>query len=234
MEKRLEEQIEQFLTVSYGYGDGYGYGYGSGYGYGYGYGSGYGYGYGYGSGSGSGDGDGSGDGSGDGYGYGYGYGDGDGITEFKGKKVYQIDSVPTLIDKVHGSYAVGSILNNDFTLTPCYIAKAGNSFAHGETLKKAKLDAEAKELERMPIEERIKKFHEAFPDANTKIPARQLYDWHHILTGSCQMGRDQFAHQHDIDIDHDEFTVCEFVSLTCHSYGSDSIKRLAESYGIKL
>ena len=202
MEKQLEEQIKSFLAVSYGYGDGSGSG--DGYGYGYGYGS--------------------GDGDGD--------GDGDGIPEFNGKKVYKIDGVPTIIDAVYHNSVRGSILNRDFTLTPCYVAKVDNCFAHGKTLREAYKDAAAKALERMPLEERIARFKEQYPDPDKHLPARTLYDWHHTLTGSCTMGRNQFAREHNIDVDNDYFTVREFIKLTRNSYGSDSIIKLAEAYGI--
>ena len=184
----------------------------------------------YGSGSGSGYGSGSGSGSGDGYGDGSGYG----IPEFNGEKVWQIDYVATIIDHVHGNYAVGRILNSDFTLTPCYVAKAGDCFAHGDTLQQAFRDAEAKALENEPIEDRIKRFRQLYHDPDVKIPARELYDWHHILTGSCSAGRDAFARDHAIDIDSQSFTVREFITLTCNSYGSQSIRQLAAAYGIFL
>ena len=224
MEKNLEDSIKKFLAVSDGSGDGSGYGYGDGDGYGYGYGYG----------------DGDGDGSGDGYGS--GSGSGSGIPEFNGKKVYQIDGVPTIIEKITTvelkkspvwQFAEGFILQSDFTLTPCFIAKIDNCFAHGETLRQAITDATSKALERMPLEDRINKFKEKYPDADVKIPARELYDWHHTLTGSCTMGRDNFAKEHNIDVDKDEFTIREFIALTCKSYGSDIIIKLAEAYGIE-
>ena len=174
----------------------------------------------------------SGDGSGDGYGDGYGDGSGDGITEWNGKKVYQIDGVATIIDQVCEHIAKGSILNKDFTLTPCYIAKVDNCFAHGATLRQAFNDAQAKALENMPLEQRIEKFRNEFPCADVKIPARKLYEWHHILTGSCQMGRDQFAREHGINVDQDSFTIREFIKLTANAYGGDAIRMMAEAYGI--
>jgi hypothetical protein len=230
----LDEQIKKFLAVSDGYGDG------DGYGYGYGYGSGDGYGDGYGYGSGDGYGDGSGDGSGDGYGYGdgdgsgYGDGDGSGIPEFNGEKVYQIDGVATIIDYVRGNVAKGFILQSDFTLTPCWIAKDGNFFAHGDNLRDAVAAVEQKRLEKLPVEERIAKFREEFPDRYAAIPARCLWEWHHILTGSCQAGRNAFARDHNIDLDKDEFDVGSFIHLTCNAYGSDVIRKLAEAYNIPL
>ena len=238
MEKQLEEDIRKFLSISYGYGygsgDGSGYGSDYGDGYGDGYGSGDGYGYGYGDSYGDGYGYGSGDGSGDGYGYGYGSGSGDGsgISEFNGQKVWNIDGVQTIIDSVHDTYAKGSILSRDFTLTPCFIVKAGNCFAHGETLRKAFNDAMAKALKKMPLDERISMFKEQFPDPGVKIHASQLYEWHNTLTGSCEMGRKRFARDHGIDIDTDSLTVREFITLTKDSYGSDAIKELAKAYNL--
>ena len=183
-------------------------------------------------GSGDGSGYGDGDGSGSGYGSGSGSGYGSGITEFNGQKVWMIDGVATIIESVNGNFAKGHILNGDFTFTPCYVAKVDNCFAHGPTLHKSHADAMAKALERMPLEKRIEKFKDAHPDPDTKIPARKLYDWHHTLTGSCEMGRNRFASEHGINIDTDSFTVREFVNLTSHSYGSEAIRKLSEAYGI--
>ena len=199
----LDDMIQSFLSVSYGYG--YGYGYGSG--------------------------DGSGYGSGDGSGY--GYGSGSGIKEYNGRKVYLIDGVQTLIDGVHGNYAKGRIIQSDLTLTPCFIAKVGNYFAHGDTLHDAIADAEKKALENEPIEKRIERFMAKYSNPDEKIPARELWQWHHVLTSSCEAGRNAFARDHGIDIDSDSFTVREFINLTFNSYGSDKIRQLAEAYGIK-
>lgn len=132
-------------------------GYGNGSGSGYGDESGRGYGRGMGSGGSSGCGsclcDGSGDGEGLGYGGGTGRGDGnlDGsgsgsgvgrsdsadIKFFCGSPVCYIDGIPTIITAVFGNYAKGYILGKFLTLNPCYIAKQGSYFAHGETLSKA-------------------------------------------------------------------------------------------------
>ena len=156
------------------------------------------------------------------------------MKEFNGRKVYMIDGVPTLIDSLSGDYAKGAILQTDFTLTPCYIAKYGNSFAHGSTLREAARDAQAKELKHCPIEKRISKFRNEYPDPDSKIPARQLWLWHNTLTGSCEAGRNAFARDHDINIDSDLFSVREFILLTCNAYGAENIRRLAEAYSITL
>ena len=225
----LTEKIKSFLSVSYG--DGYGYGSGDGYGYGYGYGDGSGYGYGSGYGSGDGYGDGSGDGSGDGDGYGSGYGSGDGygygIKSFNGEPVYTIDDVPTILRHVRGNVAHGVILNRDLTTTPCYVVKQDNCFAHGETLGDAMAALRDKLFEDMSEEERIAAFLRETEDGKA-YPAQYFYDWHHRLTGSCDMGRRQFARDHGIDVDSDTMTLREFLSLTKGAYGGDVIRKVLE------
>ena len=235
----INKAIERFLTISSGYGSGSGSGDGSGYGSGYGYGSGDGSGsgdgYGDGSGYGSGDGDGSGDGYGDGYGYGSGDGsgdgdgDGDGVNIFNGQRVYMIDGLPTLIYSVRGSIARGAILRKDLTLQDCYIARVGNSFAHGKTAHAAMCDATAKDLEQRPLEERIAEFKKKFPSLDTKASGKELYDWHHVLTGSCKMGRDEFCQAKGVKMD-EQYTIAYFLEITATSYGSQVINQLKEIY----
>ena len=223
------EKIKQFVTVvenhGYGYGSGYGSGSGSGYGYGSGYGSGdgYGYGSGYGSGSGSGSGSGYGSGSGDGYGDGYGYG----IKIFNGQEVYLIDSVPTIITAVVFGLARGYILGDDLMLSPCYVAKRNNQFAHGETKEKALEALTDKMFDDMPEEERIEEFWKCH-EHGIKYSAKDLFEWHHKLTGSCEMGRMAFVKKHDIDLDNGLYTVEEFVHICQNDYGGSTIKKLME------
>ena len=209
----LDEKIKAFLTVSYGdgYGDGYGYGYGDGYGYGYGSGYSYGDGYGY--------------GYGDGYGDGYGSGSGYGIKSFNRKTVYRIDGVNTLIRSVRGNTAHGAILNGDLTLTPCYIVKQDNIFAHGETLREAMEALRDKLFEDMPEDERIDAFLRE-TDREKVYPTLYFYDWHHRLTGSCDMGRKQFARDHGVDLEHGMMTLMEFLELTKDAYGGDVIRKV--------
>ena len=232
----------------YGYGDGYGdgsgdgSGSGDGYGYGYGYGDGDGSGYGSGDGYGYGDGDGSGYGSGDGYGYGYGYGDGsgdgygygdgsgdgygDGIKTFNGDKAYIIDDIPTIIKHVHDNVAKGYILNDDFTLTETFVAKRNGKFAHGETLHEAFASLQEKLYDDSTEEERLEAFKKHFQDFTKKVSAKELFHWHHVLTGSCKQGRLSFCANKGIDIDNDTYTVHEFIELTQYSYGGDIIRKL--------
>ena len=208
-----------------GSGDGYGFGYGFGYGDGDGSGSGDGSGFGFGSGDGYGFGYGSGDGSGFGFGYGDGYGFCDGIKSFNGAPVYRIDGVNTLIRSVHGNTAHGAILNGNLTLTPCYIVKQDNVFAHGETLREAMEALRDKLFEDMPEDDRIDTFLQE-TDREKAYPTQYFYDWHHRLTGSCDMGRKQFACDHGVDLKHGMMTLTEFLELTKAAYGGDVIQKV--------
>ena len=205
----LDDKIKAFLTVSSGSGYGYGYGSGSGYGDGSGYGSGYG--------SGSGDGDGSGD----------GYGSGYGIKRFNREMVYQIDGINTLIRSVRGNTAHGEIVNNDLTIAPCYIVKQDGFFAHGETLREAMEALRDKLFEDMPEDKRIDTFLRE-TDREKAYPTQYFYDWHHRLTGSCDMGRKRFARDHGVDLEHGMMMLTEFLELTKDAYGGDVIRKVID------
>ena len=227
----MESLIEKFLSVSYGDGSGSGSGSGSGDGSDSGSGSGYGDGSGSGSGSGYGDGSGSGSGSGSGYGDGSGYGSGDGsgygIKSINGQLIYVIDSTPTIIESAVSNYAKGFVLLYDLTLKPCYIAKVGDYFAHGATLKQAFEDATSKYSKNTPLEDRINLFLEHFKIDKTYL-AIEFFKWHNTLTGSCEFGRRNFCQERGIDIDKDYLTITDFIRLTENSYGSEVIKLLKE------
>ena len=237
----MEDKIKQFLNTGSGdgygsgdgdgsgSGDGYGSGSGDGYGDGSGYGSGSGSGYGYGDGDGSGYGSGSGDGSGDGYGdgSGYGSGDGDGVKSVNGNTIYIVDNIPTIITNVKGNIAKGFIFQSDLSLTPCFIVKGNNQFSHGSTLHEAFESLQEKLYDDSTEEERIDKFKENFSDFSKKYSAKELFVWHHILTGSCKAGRESFCRDKGIDVDNDKFTVYEFIELTRNSYGGEVIRKLS-------
>lgn len=53
-----------------------------------------------------------------------------------------------------------------------------------------------------------------------------FFEWHNILTGSCEYGRKSFIESNGIDIENDSFTIQEFINLTKNSYGSEIIKQL--------
>ena len=236
------EEVERFLSVKtisgyccrLGSDSGDGFGIGCGYCNGSGYRDGYGYGHGGYSGCGDGHSNGSGDGSGFSNGFGSEDGDGEGgdvsvmnIKTFNGHIVDYIDGIPTIITNIHNDVASGFIIGFDMTLIPCYVAKAGNSFAHGKTLKDAIKDAEAKEIGEMPIEERIEKFIEVFGSLDSEHIGKEFYDWHHILTGSCRMGRDKFCKENGIDLTK-KYSVRYFLNITKNPYGGETIKQISE------
>ena len=167
----------------------------------------------------------------DGSGYGRGYGDGRGygydVTSYCGMPVYMIDGVATIIRSVCQGYAKGYILQGDLTLTPCYVAKGGGHFAHGDTLAGAVEALRDKLFEEMDEDERIAAFWECH-ERGVKYPAADLYEWHHKLTGSCEAGRKAFARDHGVDLESDTYTVEEFVAMCNDSYGDDVIRRLME------
>ncbi len=233
-------RIKQFLSDGNGNGYGNGYGNGNGYGYGYGNGNGNGNGNGYGNAGGNGGGYGYGYGGGNGYGYGYGdgygggngngYGNGGGIKSINGYDVYRVDDTPTIFTHIHGNVAKGYILEQNVILKPCYTVKGNGYFAHGETLREAQKALEEKIIDNMDIDEKINLFKENFPDVNKKYAVKDFYQWHHNLTGSCEMGRKSFANSHRIDIDNDVMTVNEFIALTENAYCGEIIKELKEIY----
>ena len=194
-------------------------------GYGSGYGSGTGSGYGYGSGSGSGD----GSGSGYGYGSGSGSGDGSGLKSLNGQTVDMIDDVPTILTRIIGNVAKGFIVRTDLSLAPTFVCKQGNSFAHGETLHKAREALLEKLFDDMPTEERIEAFCAEFKPG-VKRPAMDFFSWHHRLTGSCEQGRREFARRYGVDIESDEMTPEEFFALTRESYGGSIIRQTEEVF----
>ena len=197
----IEKDIERFLAVGYGSGSVDGSGDGSGYGYGSGYGS----------------------GSGDGY--------GDGVKEFNGRKVYDIDSVRTLIHAVKGDVAKGAVLRSDMTLRDCWIARRGNFFAHGDTLHEAVEAVEAKWRENRPLDDRIAEFVKTHPSLDE--PYGDLFEWHHVLTGSCEFGRRQWCDGHGYKPT-DSITLRTFLTETAGDYGGDVIRQVAQTYGLEL
>lgn len=236
----LEEKIKKFLTISNGsYAcAGAGYGSANGRGFGGGYGicnndhngtdgvctdgvcAGVDLGGGYGCGSGSPDGN------------GYGSGDNLGVKDINGNIVYNIDDIPTIITSVRNNMAKGFIVKSDLQFDPCYIVKENNQFAHGDTLKDAFMSLQEKMYDYSTEEERIEAFKKKFPEYDVKYNNRDLFVYHHVLTGSCRMGREAFMSNKGLSLD-GKTSVREFVKLTQDSYGGDIIKKLPEAYGIK-
>ena len=230
-------QVNNSFSDSYGSGRGNGYGDGEGCGCGCGrcngrgngYGDGEGYSYGNGSSSEHGNGNGSGNGSGNSRynGIGDGIGDAIGIKIFAGNQVYLIDETPTLIYIVRGNIAKGEILKNDLTTVPCYIVKNGNLFAHGRTLREAQAELIEKQFYNMDDDDRIDAFLKEI-DINKQYPTSVFFDWHHKLTGSCEMGRRIFAENNGIDLENGIMTMKEFIELTKNAYGGSIIEKIEE------
>ena len=234
---KILEWIKNNSGDNNGYGAGYGSGFGTGSGNGSGYGSGSDFGFGDGDGSGSGYNDGSGLGDGDGSGFGSNFGNGndDGydynIKSFNSEYIYMIDGVQTIISDIKGNLARGFILNSDLTLSPCYICKGNGYFAHGATLKEARLALQEKIFENMDTDETIERFLSVF-EKEKKYHAKDFYEWHHYLTGSCEMGRKSFMRDRNINFD-DTYTVDEFIALCENSYGGEIIKELKERWNCR-
>ena len=83
----------------------------------------------------------------------------------------------------------------------------------------------------MALDERIKKFKVVFGSLDSEHTGKKFYDWHHILTGSCRMGRDGFCKAHKIDLEK-KYTVKYFLDITENAYGGDVIKQIRKSYGL--
>lgn len=155
-------------------------------------------------------------------------GNGSGISSILGKDVYQIDEVPTIVEHIRENVARGFILNEDFTLNPCFIAKGNGYFAHGKTIKDARDALREKIFENMDSEEAIENFLKTF-EKGKEYPGTQFFEWHHYLTGSCQMGRESFVKNKGIKLE-DTFTVDRFIELCEDDYGSEIIKKLKERW----
>lgn len=119
-------------------------------------------------------------------------------------------------------------MRNDMTLQKCYVAKNRGYFAHGETLKDAVLEVNRKVLINMDVDGVINEFIKEFRVTDVKYPAKKFYEWHQYLTGSCEMGRNEFVRNGGYDLDQDEFTVKEFINITRNAYGKENIAKLEE------
>ena len=236
----LEDKIKKFIAIgaelnnASGYGNSSGDGSGLGSGYGdncsVGHGSGLCDGMGYGSIFGY------GEGSADGYGYntysGNGSGFSSGVTEINGLKVYIIDDSPTIITSVRANVAQGFLLKSDLQTIPCYIVKEKNVFAHGSTLRSAFNCLHEKLYDDSTEEERIEAFKKKFPEYDVKYNNKDLFTYHHVLTGSCKMGREAFISNNGLSLD-GKTSIREFVELTKDSYGGEIIKKLPIVYGME-
>ena len=225
-----DKKIKEFLIVrgSFGGGNGNGYGFEEGSGRGYSYGSSYSRGSGY-----------STPANEDyrfksavTYGYGIGHRCGFGLKSINGNTIYIIDNMPTIITSIHNNIAKGFFILTDLQLIPCYIVKDGNKFAHGETLRNAFDSLQEKLYDDSTEEERIEAFKKKFPEYDVKYNNKDLFTYHHVLTGSCKMGREAFMSNNGLSLD-SKTSIREFVELTKDSYGGEIIKKLPIVYGME-
>lgn len=155
-----------------------------------------------------------------------------GVKVINGYEVHRIDDMPTIITSVRGNVAQGFIVQSDLQLKPCYIVKENNKFAHGETLHDAFNSLQEKLFDDSSEEERLDAFKKKFPEYDVKYDNRDLFKYHHILTGSCRMGRELFVSSKGLSLD-GKTSVREFVKLTKNAYGGDIIQKLPGIYGIE-
>ena len=97
-------------------------------------------------------------------------------------------------------------------------------FAHGKTLKEAYADLREKEMQKMTTKQRIDCFLQKF-DLTKKYSGKEFFEWHHILTGSCLMGREEFVKEHGLSLTK-KYSVNEFISLCENDFGGQIIKEL--------
>lgn len=81
----------------------------------------------------------------------------------------------------------------------------------------------------MPEEERIAEFIKAHPDKDKPYSHKDLFDWHHRLTGSCEMGRKAFMRDNGFTMD-GESTVAFFIEKTRNAYNGSVIRNLEKAY----
>ncbi len=165
----------------------------------------------------------SGTGAGSGNGYGYGY-----MKSYGSKRIWYIDKIGTHISSVKGDIAKGFVLNNDFTTSPCFIAKGQGHFAHGKSVKEAVKSLHEKILANMDTDEAIAEFIKVF-EKGKSYPGEEFFKWHNYLTGSCLMGRNKFVKDKEINLE-DKFTVEEFIQLCENDYGHEVIAQLKEEW----
>lgn len=149
-----------------------------------------------------------------------------------GYEVHRIDNIPTIITSVRGNVAQGFIVQSDLQLKPCYVVKENNKSAYGETLHDAFNSLQEKLFDDSSEEERLDAFKKKFPEYDVKYDNRDLFNYHHILTGSCRMGRELFVQNRGLSLD-GKTSVREFVELTQNAYGGDIIKKLPGAYGVE-
>lgn len=141
--------------------------------------------------------------------------------------VAYIDGIPCIVRSAHSKWAKVSVIRtDDFTLKDAFVGRYETAIAHGDTIRKAIDAAREKYFSMLDFNRQKKRLLAEFAE-NKRLSVKELYQWHGILTGSCEYGRSLFQEEHELS-DDDELTLSEFVQLTKSSYGGDVIARLVE------
>jgi hypothetical protein len=113
------------------------------------------------------------------------------------------------------------VIKDDMSTSKMYIAKSGNLFAHGETKELALRDVNEKYFASLSFEEKKSEFIKKFKK-DEKYSNKLFFEWHHLLTGSCESGRLMFIQSHGISLD-DSMTTLQFLNLTKTAYNGEVI-----------
>ena len=154
-----------------------------------------------------------------------------GKVEIRGEMLAMeyIDGLTTIISgwRPHGDYEVtkGKYFGGGeiSALPECYVAKKGQTFAHGETLAEAIADLQFKIIGADDLDEVVRQVKAK----NTVSMAE-----YHAITGACGAGIRQFLRDHGVDFETTECLPLERVlSLTQGAYGGDTFARAMKEQG---
>lgn len=151
------------------------------------------------------------------------------LRKYNNRDVIYVDGLATVVESVHKNIIKGFILGDDFSEEKTFVAQNNGYTAHGKTIKDALKAAEDKFFNSLGFESKKQKFLKNFSEKNKKYPAKDFFDWHFYLTGSCLQGRLSFVKEKNIDIEKDSFTVEEFFELTKGVFGWERLQGVIES-----
>lgn len=91
-------------------------------------------------------------------------------------------------------------------------------------MRDAQMALQEKLYDDMSLDDRISAFLSCH-NLTTAYPNRDLFVWHHRLTGSCLAGRKAWVDSRGIDMD-GSTTVADFIRLCENDFGRDVIRAL--------
>ena len=95
-------------------------------------------------------------------------------------------------------------------MAQCYVAKQGNIYAHGDTIKDAVCDLKFKIIEGRDISDVVAEIHQ------TGVVTREQY---RVVTGACRAGVAAFLADHGIPDDLESMPLRDVLKLTSGAYG---------------